>query len=69
MADSQCDFWDFFCKGGEVAKDLADSVISGFVQSLLEGAVAFGVPRACGDDPWTGWQRRSLVTSSPRLRG
>ena len=41
MADSQCEWYQFFCKGGEAVKDLADSVISGFVQSLLEGAVAF----------------------------
>ncbi|MDZ3746250.1 hypothetical protein QP228_009770 [Pseudoglutamicibacter cumminsii] len=41
MADSQCEWWQFTCKAGEAIKDLADSVISGFVQSLLEGAVTF----------------------------
>ena len=41
MADSQCEWYQFLCKGGEAVKDLADSVITGFVQSLLEGAVAF----------------------------
>ncbi|KGF20506.1 hypothetical protein HMPREF2128_05420 [Pseudoglutamicibacter albus DNF00011] len=62
-------FLGFFCKGGEVAKDLADSVISGFVQSLLEGAVAFGVPRACGDDPAETTENQVTGESSPRLRG
>ena len=41
MADSKCELWQLTCKAGEAIKDLADSVISGFVQSLLEGAVSF----------------------------
>ena len=41
MADSKCRPWDLICKGGEGLKNLADSAITDFVQSLYDGAVAF----------------------------
>ena len=61
MADSKCELWQLTCKAGEAIKDLADSVISGFVQSLLEGAVAFVAQVS------TFWM--DTPRSSPRMRG
>ncbi|MGP5581863.1 hypothetical protein ACTXOF_15250 [Glutamicibacter arilaitensis] len=41
MAKSECLPWDLFCKGGEKLKNIADSAITDFVQSLYDGAIAF----------------------------
>jgi len=41
MANSECRPWDLFCKGGEKLKNIADSAITDFVQSLYDGAIAF----------------------------
>ena len=36
-----CKTWDLVCKGGEGIKNLADSAIAEFIESMFDGAVAF----------------------------
>lgn len=37
----ECKTWDLVCKGGEGIKNLADSAIAEFIESMFDGAVAF----------------------------